>query len=629
MKRVALFLLLLASLSVHAQVINTVAGTGVWGYSGDHGPATAAKIQAPACVAVDYAGNMYITDVNNVRVRKVSVTGIITTFAGTGVAGYSGDEGPATAAQIGLPSCIIVDPWTGSVIFADRSKHVIRKVTPDGIIHTIAGIGGTSGFSGDGTLAVFAMLASPEGLAFDKHRNLYICDWGNQRVRRIDTAGIIHPFAGIGSIGFSGDNGPAVNAQFFNPVSIIADTLDNIYVSDFSNHAIRKINTSGTITTIAGTGGTSGISGDGGPATAALLYFPRGLAFDAYGSLFIGDRSDNRLRRIDPSGVMHPFAGTGSGVGPIGDGGPATAAAIYYPYGITFDRFGSLYEADEMNSRIRKIFDTGWNKLTVLCGNAHILPICMNDSVKVDTFLTVNEMSLGKTITWSILTPPLHGTISIADTAISTGAFLSPSGSVYVANTGYIGADTFKVLVTNQSKRDTIVFYVDVNVTPVVSAINGADTVCPGLVTTLSDLTIGGTWASSNGAIATVGATSGMVLGLAPGTATISYNVVNQCGSGTATKTITVFAHPGCPTGVTGIIKPQSGIWLAPNPVGDQLEIHAVEKISTIEVIDVTGKYLLGGNYNDESIILNVGHLHPGLYYLRANHTTVLKFVKL
>ena len=334
--------------------ISTIVGTGGWGYSGDGGLATQAELRYPSAVTVDGAGNLYIADEGNHRVRKVdAVTGTISTIAGTGEWGYGGDGGPATQAQLRYPSAVTVD-GIGNLYIADSGNHRIRKVSAfTGTISTIVGTGGW-GYSGDGGPATQAQLGYPEGVAVDGAGNLYISDFHNNRIRKVDAAtGTISTIAGTGEWGDRGDGGPATQAQLGYPEGVAVDGAGNLYISDSRNNRIRKVDAAtGTISTIAGTGDW-GYSGDGGPATQAQLGYPEGLTVDGLGNLYIAN--GRRVRKVEATtGTISTIAGTGEW-GYSGDGGPATQAQLRYPSGLTVDGAGNVYIADGANYRIRKV----------------------------------------------------------------------------------------------------------------------------------------------------------------------------------------------------------------------------------------------------------------------------------
>ena len=345
----------------NAQIIATVAGGGGEG-PGDNGPATKAQMMQPVSVALDGAGNLYIADSQDQRVRKVDATGVITTLAGTGNRDFSGDGGPAATAGLNTPSGVAVDT-AGNVYIADRLNHRIRRVTAAGIITTFAGTG-TASFSGDGGPATSATLNSPDAVAVDGAGNVYISDTNNRRIRKVTVAGTISTFAGNGTVNYSGDGGPAISAGIPAPGGVFADAAGNLYVSDSTNR-IRKVNTSGVISTVAGVGGT-GAAGDGGPALSAQLSTPTGVALDGAGNLYIGDTFNNRVRKVTPAGTITTFAGGGLVGGNFGDGGPATSASLALPNGVAVDGAGNVFIADSNHGRVRKVLSAAGPVLTLV-----------------------------------------------------------------------------------------------------------------------------------------------------------------------------------------------------------------------------------------------------------------------
>ncbi len=419
---------------VSSGVITSVVGNGARGFSGDGGPATSGQLSQPVDVAVDSAGNLYIADIGNSHVRKVS-NGTITTVAGNATSGISGDNNPASTVQLSFPTGVAVDP-AGNLYIADVQAYRVRRVT-DGVITTVAG-NGTPGFSGDNGAATSAQL-SPSGVTLDAAGNLYVIDCGNNRIRKISN-GIITTVAGNGTRGFSGDNGAAISAQLsitYAVAGIAADPVGNIYVPDFGNNRVRKIS-NGVITTVAGTG-TQGFSGDNGPATSARLFNPKGVAVDAVGNLYIADSGNNRIRKVS-NGVITTVAGTGT-EGFSGDNGPATAAQLSGPAAVAVDPSGHVFVADIFNSRVRVLTPTG------------------SSCVYSFSSTSLQAPAAGGTLTFSILTTALcpwtisglPGWITVSGASSGTGSAMiailaSPNNGTARTGTILIGGVSLQVL---------------------------------------------------------------------------------------------------------------------------------------------------------------------------------------
>ncbi|MDQ6783085.1 MAG: hypothetical protein M3063_06530 [Actinomycetota bacterium] len=340
--------------------ITTVAGNvNNTAASGDGGPANSAGLAAPAAVAFDQAGNLYIADSVSSTVRKVTAaTGIITTVAGTtGTAGFSGDGGAATSAQLTSPQGLAFDQ-AGNLYIADSGNSTVRKVTAaSGTITTVAG-NGNFGYSGDGGAATAATLEAPYGVAVDQAGNVYIADQFANVIRKVTSAtGIITTVVGDpgGASGFGGDGGSAASALLASPQDVVVDGAGNLYIDDSGNQRVRKVTAAtGNISTVAGNG-TTGFSGDGGPAVSAALNNPGGLVLDGAGDIFISDTGNQRIRKVTAStGIINTVAGNGS-AGFSGDGGPATVAQLNNPEGVTLDSSGNLYLADTFNHVIREV----------------------------------------------------------------------------------------------------------------------------------------------------------------------------------------------------------------------------------------------------------------------------------
>ena len=396
-----------------AGVISTVAGDGNARLTGDTGPALAASLAGPAGVAIDAAGDLYIADASNGRVRRVR-QGIITTVGGGGgsyadgaateaslpgltsitldsrggllmavsaarqvrrfsgstvttiagvLPGLGASEGaPALETPLFEPHSVAVTP-SGAILVSDSVDNRVRRIDATGAMTTFAG-NGLFGNAGANVSANAAQVGVPRGLAFDAAGNLFISSGAGATIRRVNAAGVISLVAGNG-VGFAGDNGPALNAMFFNPNGLAVDTLGNLYIADASNNRVRRISGT-TITTFAGTGSV-GSGGDGEAAAAAQLSFPRYLAFDRTGNLHIADTNNHRVRRVTPAGVISTVAGNGA-AGFAGDGGAAAAAAVGSPTGIAFDEAGHLYIATA--NRVRKV-DAATQTIATIAGEGN------------------------------------------------------------------------------------------------------------------------------------------------------------------------------------------------------------------------------------------------------------------
>ena len=372
----------LCSFNIRSQTITTVAGVGSQGFSGDGSIATSAHLDTPNTVEVGTGGTFYITDWYNHRIRKVDGNGTITTIAGNGTAAFSGDGGLATSAQLNYPTGLALDS-AGNIYITDRFNYRIRKITiSTGLISTIAGTG-TIGNSGDGGAATSATLNEPFQVSIIKG-NLYFSDYANHSVRKINlNTGIITTVAGTGISGYSGDGGLATAATMNHPcgITVVSNTTiestDDIYIAESGGNVVRKIaGNTGIITTATGTG-VAGFSGDGGPATAAKIDNPVDVICDIYNNVYVSEHGNNRIRKIDGStGIITTVAGTGT-AGYSGDGGLATSANLNSPCGMSMDATGNIYFADRLNSIIRK-----FHAVNITAG--------MNDNVKTQYIILPN-----------------------------------------------------------------------------------------------------------------------------------------------------------------------------------------------------------------------------------------------
>jgi len=310
-------------------------------------------VSGPFGVAVDSSGNVYTSDSGSARVIKTTPGGTTTTYAGTGVAGYSGDGGAATSAKLDSPYGIAFDS-SGNLYIADSNNNRVRKVTTGGTISTVAGTG-VAGFSGDGGAATAAKLDIPASVAFDASGNMYIAEQNNDIVRKVTSGGTISTFAGTTVAGYSGDGGAATSAKLTGPYGVVVDSAGVVYIADTGNNVIRKVTTGGTISTVAGGGGSSACSFTG-TATSVSLNGPRRLAYDSSTDrVFIADRFNQCVRVLSGTTISR-IAGTGT-TGYTGDNGPAVAATLSDPSALAFSSAGDLYIADTLNNVVRKVLN--------------------------------------------------------------------------------------------------------------------------------------------------------------------------------------------------------------------------------------------------------------------------------
>jgi uncharacterized protein (TIGR03437 family) len=408
-----------------AGVVTTVAGSGASGFSGDDGPALAASLNGPQGMALDAAGNLYIADTFNHRVRVVAANGTISTFAGTGFPGYSGDDGPATSAAMILPADVAVDA-AGNVYIADLGNSRIRKVS-QGVITTIAGNSGGLP-PRDGLSATAVRLSGPTGLAVDSQGAVYIAegsigsgsglDGGSFRIWKV-AGGRITSAAGDGLRSFSGDGGPAALAQFDAPAGLAYDSKGNLFVADSQNNRIRKISPDGIVTTVAGNA-LPGFAGDGGPATSAELNRPTGVAVDSKGNLYIADSGNNRVRMVFSTGIIGTLAGNGN-TAFFGDGGNSVLAALNRPQGVAVDADDAVYIADTGNRRIRRVVSAVIE--TVADGLNRPIGVAVDDTYSV-WVADAGDGSVKKFLKGGTVVAPLPGARGIA---------IDPSGNVFAA----------------------------------------------------------------------------------------------------------------------------------------------------------------------------------------------------
>ncbi len=597
--------------------ITRYAGNAAGGYSGDGGPATAAGLYAGG-LAMDAAGNLYIADYTNNRVRKVSTSGIISTYAGNGTSGFSGDGGAATAAKLNNPGALAVDA-SNNLFIADNTNVRIRKVSPSGVITTYCGTG-TSGYTGDGGAATAANITASCSMATDASGNLYLLDNTNARVRKVSTSGTITTFAGVGTAGFSGDGGAASSAMLNRPSGITVSVAGDLYISDQYNNRVRKINSSGIISSVAGTG-TSGFSGDGGSATAAMLNLPTSIATNAGGDIFIGEYSNYRIRKVTAGTPSLPaitgatsvclsstttladsisggtWSSANSSIASVSTGGVVRGNSVgttTISYTVS-NTCGSSTVVKSMSvistpyagvlsgpttvcvGSTITIADSGatggsWSSSNTTVASVNSSGVVSGITAGTATISYIVSTSCGtasatKTITVSPATrvSAIAGSSSVCvgssiilNDSVSGGTWTSSSTSLATVTSGGVvwgvsaGAVAITYTLTTSCGTAAAVKTLSVTGAPSVPAITGASSVCVGGTTTLSDASSGGTWVSSNTSVASIGSASGVVTGITAGTATITYTVTNSCGSTSVTMGITVLAAPATPGTISG-----------------------------------------------------------------------------
>ena len=586
-------------LRVQAQpgTITTFAGTGVTGYSGDGGPATNAQLFNPWGVSVDRYGNVFVCDAENNRIRKIDHTnGVISTYAGTGIMGYSGDGGPATSATLSSPEELFID-HAGNVYFSDAANYVFRKIDTSGIITTIIG-NGLPGWPADGLAATVEELQTPTGIAIDRIGNIFCSDWAGNMIYKIDTAGIFHVICGIADVfglvlGYSGDGGLATDADTYNPRGICIDRWGNIFFADEGNSLIRKIDTLGIITTVAGNPSIGcGYSGDGGPATLATLCGPHDVKFDTSGNMYIVDGA--KIRMVNTLGTISTIAGGLPGFG--GDGGPATAARLDNPSSVIPDNFGNIYVCDNNNNRIRKIG----------CQVPQLGDISGTSMVCAGTTGTFTDVLSGGT--WAIT----NGCATQSDGVVSA---LLP------------GIDTLIYSDTNVCGVATVTDVITIDPVPFAGILAGSDTICVGTTTSLASSSGGGSWSVSCG-LATITSSGVLTAGATPGTCTAKYLVSNSCGSDSANFTFTIMPASWCTALGIDFKILATQIKLFPNPASNEVTVTANDPIVYLIVTNLVGETMIAKEGNSPTVTLNISSLAPGIYFVKANGTMVQKLVK-
>ena len=575
-----------------AQNIKTVAGDGTYDYSGEGLPAILSENEGISGIAVDSYGNYYLADPNNHTVSKVNTAGIITRFAGDGTLtpGFSGDGDLAIHALLNYPTGVASDAL-GNVYITDRENHRIRKVSVSGTISTIAG-NGFPGFFGEGVPATAAEMASPGDLFIDVAGNIYFSDNGNSRVRKINAAGIITTIAGDGTVGMGLEGVPATSTPVREVAGVCADAAGNVYIAEVYYNRIRKISPAGIITTVAGTG-TAGYSGDGTPATAARLNNPACVRLNPSGELLISDVQNHRIRKVDAAGIISTVAGTGT-AGFFGDGGPATAAQFKWPSALAINSFGELLISDEGNARVRQIF-----MHPVAAISATSLDVCE------DSCIIVTNTSVGTpdSIRWSALGTPLSTTMTAVPICFATfGTF---DISLYVYNVS--GTDTATISVT-----------VNEAPSPVISYSGGVFTTATGFASYQ--------WYKDGAAIA--GATNYTYTSTGPGSYMVKVtSTAGGChGLSPAHEVLAVTSVDRADISLLAIPNPNNGVFTIKGIVSGAIGDHVSIKITNMlgQAVHEVNVPIINGLVDAQ---MDLKHLPGGVYLLQAGNGIDMKSV--
>jgi sugar lactone lactonase YvrE len=565
MKKILLLLsLIFAAFSSKAQCVSTLAGSGAAGFVNATG--TAAKFNSPIGVAVDAAGNVYVGDQGNNMIRKITATGVVSTFAGSVTSGYA--NGIGTSAKFFNPMGLAVD-LSGNVYVADNNNHRIRKITPAGVVTNLAG-SGVAGFAdGTGTAAQFSR---PNGITVDASGNVYVGDSANNRIRKITPSGVVTTFAGSGAQGYA--DGTAISAQFYGPTGLFVDATGNVYVADNRNNRIRKITPSGVVTTLAGSGVQGYADGNG---TSAQFFAPMGVAVDGSGNVYVADNLNNRIRKITPLGVVSTFAGSVWG----SINGSVTAAQFNAPMGIAISTSGNIYVADRWNESIRKIEPSSISAFI-----SYNSPFCQSNTSPQNVTLTGSGAYTG-------------GTYSS-----TTGLTINSSTGAITPSTSTIGTYTVSYITPSSGGcQITATTQVSINALPTANISYAGTPFCKTL-TTLQPVTLTGTGSYTGG---TFTAPVGLSISAATGAINPSLST-----AGTYTVTYTTPASSGCQitrtTQITINALPTANISYAGNPFCQSLNQRQVT---------LTGTGVYGGGVYSSSAGLNInsstGAISPSL----------------
>jgi hypothetical protein len=609
----------------------TVAGDGTPAFNGDGNAGVSAQVSNPYDVCADAANNIYFTDMGNMRVRKVSAkNGMVTTIAGGGSSAADGIPGLSAAL---IPRNICADA-AGNVYVVDTSSNRIRRIdAATDIITTVAGTG-SAGYSGDGGAATAATFSNIQGICIDNVNNIYLVDSWNNRIRKIAAGtGIVTTVAGTGAGGYSGDGGPAVAAAIHNATSICVNAAGDIFFADQSTPytaRIRKISAmTGIISPIAGIGSMGGAIYDA-PALATTLGFVTGLCMDPSGNLDCNEVSCS-CRQIDlVRDSVFEIAGN-FGIESFSDCLNSPLSNMNNPYGLCADAAGTIYIADRFNNRVRKII-TLTHTPSFAYGHGQLINLCSSGTTAtINTQMGITDLDLAQPETWTVVTGPANGSLSgfpYTTASAGTDSVTFPTGLSYTPVTGFTGTDSFRVKVTDGVYSDVATIYISIGTPAGIVSSASSSAVCDGSSVYFSESVPGGLWSVSN-SNASVQVFSGMVSGLSVGPDTLIYTVSNSCGTTVARSPITI---NNCSLGVNPVSATEQ-FSLFPNPASSVLNITwtSREQLHTVAVTDLTGRELLTKQINSNgqgTTQMDISNLPAGVYFIKIDHTETRKFVK-
>ena len=634
LKTTILFFTLTLSLTISCFIVNaqrvtiTIAGNGIADYNGDNRAARLTTL-TPFDVCADHQGNIYISDAGSARIRKMDVrTGIITTIAGGGTSEAEGI--PATNAALS-PKYLCID-HIGNLYVSTGDK--IRKVDAiTGLISTIAGSTMGSGVDGDPATAV--PLANPMGICIDDTGNIYIAEYGNNRIRKYNAStGILTTIAGTGVLGYSGDGGLAMLAHLYHPTTISCNSAGGIYFSDnvSMSNVIRKINMfSGAITTVAGPGTFDTTITYGTPALTTLLGSITGMCTNSSGNVYFNEISCS-CRDLDIMSDTINIVGGNFYSQSYTDDTTSPYAHMNTPYGLNFDYADNLYIADYGNNRVRKLIKATHNP-SFAYGRGQSIEVCSGLAISITNQLAITDADSGQVEHWTIIAAPVHGSITgfsiSSNTSFGPGRLTRPSEVTYTPSASYLGMDSIKVRISDGMTSEITTIYIQVVSPPDPGKIFGDSVICKGLTYVFTGSVSEGIWSFAN-PIAII--TPAGVRTISEGVDTLVYTVSNGACTSSVVKRIRI--KECLPTGLDPLAASKINIF--PNPATSTLNIESTSgqiDDMTVEITDIMGQLrskdcTITSKPNSGKTQIDISHLPSGIYFIRINNTEIRKFTK-